>query len=253
VGASVESTSRTAAAFFDLDKTIISRSSTLAFVPAFYRHGLITRSQAIRGACAQLIFRVHGAGPDRMMRIREQVSELCRGWAADQVSEIVSADLASTVVPLVYDRARELIAAHAAAGHDVVIVSSSGQEIVTPIGVMLGATGVIATRMEIAQGRYTGAMQFYAYGEAKAVRMRELAAERGYDLADCFAYSDSVTDVPMLTAVGHPHAVNPDRALRKVARERGWPVLAFEGQTLSELPRMPVTPEKKAIAPSGAD
>jgi HAD superfamily hydrolase (TIGR01490 family) len=219
------------AAFFDLDKTIISRSSTLAFVPSFYQHGLITRSEAIRGACAQLIFRLHGAGPNRMARVRDQVAELCRGWPADEVGEIVSANLAQTIVPHLYTEARELVARHVAAGHDVIIVSSSGQEMVAPIGALLGAARVIATRMEVAAGRYTGVMEFYAYGEAKALRMRDLATECGYELADCFAYSDSVTDVPMLAAVGHPHAVNPDRALRKVAAARNWPVLAFGGKS----------------------
>jgi phosphoserine phosphatase len=93
----------------------------------------------------------------------------------------------------------------------------------------VGAALVVATRMEIAEGCYTGQIEFYAYGPAKAERVRELAAERGYRLADCSAYSDSITDLPMLEAVGHPHAVNPDRALRRVAQLRGWPVLAFSG------------------------
>jgi HAD superfamily hydrolase (TIGR01490 family) len=229
VGTSVESAGATAAAFFDLDKTIISRSSTLAFVPSFYQHGLITRSEAVRGACAQLIFRLGGAGPAKMERIRDQIGELCRGWPADQVSEIVSSHLAATIIPYIYPQARDLLAAHACAGHDIIIVSSSGAELVGPIGAMLGAREVIATQMEIAHGQYTGTMNFYAYGEAKAVRMQELAALGRYRLADCFAYSDSVTDVPMLESVGHPHAVNPDRALRKVARERDWPVLTFSG------------------------
>jgi HAD superfamily hydrolase (TIGR01490 family) len=232
VSVSVESAGRTAAAFFDLDKTIISRSSTLAFAPSFYQHGLITRSEAIRGACAQLMFRVSGAGPNRMERVREQVGELCRGWPADQVGEIVRRCLAQAIVPYVYSQARDLLSEHVRAGHDVVIVSSSGQEMVGPIGALLGVSSVIATRMEVAAGRYTGVIDFYAYGEAKAAGMRELAAERDYRLADCFAYSDSVTDVPMLEAVGHPRAVNPDRALRKVARARGWPVLAFSHQAV---------------------
>ena len=169
-----------------------------------------------------------------MERIRDQLSELCRGWSADQVGEIVRRHLAQTIVPYVYARAQELLAEHNAAGHDVIIVSSSGQEMVAPIGALLGVTQIIATRMQVAAGRYTGVTEFYAYGEAKAQGIRDLAASRGYRLADCHAYSDSVTDVPMLEAVGHPHVVNPDRALRKIARSREWPVLAFTDLAGSE-------------------
>jgi hypothetical protein len=98
---------------------------------------------------------------------------------------------------------------------------------VEPIGEMLGVDRVVATRMVTVDGHYTGEIDFYAYGENKAVALRQVAAESGYDLADCYAYSDSVTDLPMLSAVGHPTAVNPDRALRKAAAEHGWPVLEF--------------------------
>jgi HAD superfamily hydrolase (TIGR01490 family) len=227
VGSSVESDGTIAAAFFDLDKTIISRSSTLAFGPSFYRHGLITRTDALRTAFAQLVFRLGGADHQRMERIRTQVGELCRGWSAERVSEIVSRHLDETIVPLVYADARRLIAAHGRAGQDVIIVSTSGVEMVGPIGALLGASEVIASQMEVADGRYTGEIVFWAYGEAKASRVRELASRRGYRLLDCYAYSDSVTDLPMLEAVGHPRAVNPDRALRRIARERQWPVLAF--------------------------
>ncbi len=126
-------------------------------------------------------------------------------------------------------------------------MSTSGQEMVGPIGALLGAALVIATRMEIAEGCYTGQMEFYAYGEAKAQRVRELAAERGYQLADCYAYSDSVTDLPMLEAVGRPHAVNPDRALRRLAQQRGWPVLAFRELPTAGLPRPgPGQPDRAA-------
>jgi HAD superfamily hydrolase (TIGR01490 family) len=227
VGSYVESDGTIAAAFFDLDKTIISRSSTLAFGPSFYRDGLITRGEAVRTALAQLAFRIGGADHDRMERIRSQVSELCRGWSADRVSEIVRRHLNETILPLVYSEARRLIAEHGSAGQDVIIVSTSGLEMVAPIGDLLGAQDVIATRMQVADGCYTGEMEFWAYGEAKATRVRELAGARGYRLADCYAYSDSVTDLPMLEAVGHPRVVNPDRALRRIARERQWPVLAF--------------------------
>ena len=218
------------AAFFDLDKTIISRSSTLAFVPSFYRHGLISRSQAARGAFAQLVFRAAGADHQQMERVKEQVSRVCRGWSVERVTEIVTANLAATIAPLVYAEARGLLDAHSQAGRDVIIVSTAGQEMVGPIGAMLGASGIIATQMRHAEGRYTGEVEFYAYGEGKAQRIRQLAGERGYDLADCFAYSDSFTDLPMLEVVGHPHAVNPDRLLRRAALSRGWPVLAFAGR-----------------------
>jgi HAD superfamily hydrolase (TIGR01490 family) len=251
VGSSVESDRTIAAAFFDLDKTIISRSSTLAFGPSFYRNGLITRSVAIRTAFAQLVFMVSGAGHHRMERIRAQVGDLCRGWPAERVSEIVRRDLDETIRPLVYAEARRLIAAHGRAGQDVLIVSTSGHEMVGPIGAMLGASEVIATRMTVADGCYTGEMDFWAYGEAKACRMRELAAARGYRLSDCYAYSDSATDLPMLEAVGYPRVVNPDRALRKIARERNWPVLTFgapgaasrlQARTRTAARRDPVSP-----------
>jgi HAD superfamily hydrolase (TIGR01490 family) len=227
VGASVESSGRTTAAFFDLDKTIIARSSTLAFAPTFYRHGLISRGQVCRGAVAQLSFRLSGASHGRMERIRDQVSALCRGWSADIVAQIVTDGLRQTIAPHVYAEARDLLARHQQEGHDVIIVSTSGQEIAGPIGAMLGASEVIATRLEVTDGRYTGGVDFYAYGQAKADRVRALAARRGYQLADCFAYSDSVTDLPLLELVGHPHVVNADRALRKVARARSWPELTF--------------------------
>jgi len=227
VGSSVESDRTIAAAFFDLDKTIISRSSTLAFGPSFYRYGLITRTDALRTAFAQLVFRLGGADHQRMERVRAQVGDLCRGWSAERVSEIVSRHLNETIGPLVYADARRLIAAHGHAGQDVIIVSTSGLEMVGPIGALLGASEVIASQMEVADGRYTGEMVFWAYGEAKASRVRDLASRRGYRLPDCYAYSDSVTDLPMLEAVGHPRVVNPDRALRRIARDRQWPVLAF--------------------------
>ena len=218
---------RSSAAFFDLDKTLISRSSTLAFSRSFYRHGLISRTAMIRAALAQAVFTRAGADHERMERIRSRAGELCRGWPAEQVAGIVEADLDQIIVPHLYDEARALVSGHRAAGRDVIVVSASGHEVVDPIAALLGADTVIATRMVIADGRYTGDVAFYAYGEAKAARMRDLAAERGYRLAECYAYSDSITDLPMLEAVGRPTAVNPDRALRRVAAARGWPVLSF--------------------------
>ncbi|HEX4701150.1 MAG TPA: HAD-IB family hydrolase [Pseudonocardiaceae bacterium] len=225
-GKAAEARSRVAA-FFDLDKTIIAKSSTLAFSRPFYQGGLINRRAALRGAYAQLLLLQGGADAEGIERMRAHLTSLCQGWDVQQVRAIVEETLHDIVDPLVYAEAAALIADHRSRGHDVVVVSASGEEIVTPIALMLGATHSAATRMAIADGRYTGAIDFYCYGENKAVAIRELALANDYDLTRSHAYTDSITDLPMLEVVGCPAAVNPNRALRKLALQRGWPVLSF--------------------------
>ena len=216
-----------AAAFFDLDKTIIARSSTLAFGKPLRAGGLLSRRSALLSAYAQVSYTLGGADADQMDRMRDYLAALCAGWEVDQVRRIVEATLREVVDPLVYDEAVALLEEHHASGHTVVVISSSGEEVVRPVAQMLGADETVATRMVVRDGRYTGEVAFYAYGPGKAEALREMAAQRGWDLADCYAYSDSATDLPMLEAVGHPHAVNPDRALRRAAKDRDWPVLHF--------------------------
>ncbi len=215
------------AAFFDLDKTIIAKSSTLAFSKPFQAGGLISRRAVLRSAYAQFVYHVGGADHDQMERMREFLSGLCAGWDVQTVRDIVAETLHHVVDPLVFDEAVSLIEEHHLAGRDVIIVSASGAEVVEPIGEMLGADGVVATRMEIVEGRYTGAIDFYAYGENKAAALQRLAEQHGYDLSLSYAYSDSVTDLHMLEVVGNPYAVNPDRDLRREANSRGWPILVF--------------------------
>ena len=199
----------------------------LAFGRPFYHGGLINRRSVLRSAYAQFVFALAGADADQMERMRAYLTAMCTGWDVAQVREIVAEALHDIIDPIVYDEAVDLIDMHRAAGRDVVIVSSSGEEVVAPIGEMLGADEVVGTRMVVDDGKYTGEIDFYAYGPEKAVAIRRLAEERGYDLAACYAYSDSATDLPMLEAVGHPFAVNADRALRRVATERDWPMLTF--------------------------
>lgn len=215
------------AAFFDLDKTIIAKSSALAFSRPFYQGGLINRRAVLKSAYAQFVFLVGGADHDQMEKMRQYLSALTRGWNVQQVREIVAETLHELIDPIIYEEAASLIEQHHAAGRDVVIVSSSGSEVVEPIGRLLGADHAIATRLKVENGCYTGEIEYYAYAENKAAAIRELAAEQGYDLAESYAYSDSSTDLPLLEAVGHPSAVNPDRALRKEAAAREWPVLVF--------------------------
>ena len=233
------------AAFFDLDKTVIAKSSALAFGRPFYRDGLITRRDMVKAAYAQLVFRLGGADEHQMARIRDAVAQLCKGWRVDQVQQIVNETLHELINPYVYAEAAALIQEHRSAGRDVVVVSSSGEEMVRPIAAQLGITDVIATRMVVVGGHYTGEVAYYAAGPTKAEAARDLAKERDYDLESSYAYSDSVSDVPLLEAVGHPTAVNPDRGLRRVAGERGWPVLEFRhpiplARRLRERPAVPV-------------
>ena len=217
----------TAAAFFDLDKTVIAKSSTLAFGKHFYKGGLVNRRAVLKSSFAQFVYLLQGADEDSMDKMRDYLKALCAGWSVQQVHDIVAETLHELIDPLVYAEAVELFDEHRAAGREVVLVSSSGEEVVGPIGEMLGVDRVIATRMVVEDGHYTGDIAFYAYGEGKAVAITELAAARGWDQASCYAYSDSATDVPMLSAVGHPVAVNPDKALRKAAADKDWPIRVF--------------------------
>jgi HAD superfamily hydrolase (TIGR01490 family) len=234
------------AAFFDLDKTVIAKSSALAFGRPFYRDGLIGRRDVFKAAFAQLMFRF-GAGSDEqtMARTRDYLAELCKGWRVEQVRQIVQEALDELIQPYVYAEATALIEEHRAAGRDVVLVSSSGDEMVRPIGELLGITDIISTRMVVADGHYTGAIEFYAAGPNKVSAVRAMAEERGYELASSYAYSDSVTDAPLLSLVGHPTAVNPDRGMRRIAIEKGWPMREFRHpiplrQRLRDKPAVPV-------------
>src|SRR3954451_5856998 len=170
------------AAFFDLDKTIIAKSSALAFSKSFYAGGLINRRSVLRSAYAQFVFLVGGADHDQMEKLRTHLSRMVTGWHVDTVREIVADTLHNIVDPLVYDEAVSLIEDHHLAGRDVIIVSASGTEMVEPIGELLGVDAVIASLLSIEEGRYTGDIDFYAYAENKAAAIGDLAERRGYDL-----------------------------------------------------------------------
>lgn len=216
------------AAFFDLDKTVIARSSTLAFGRPFMREGLISRGQVLKGIYAQLVYQLIGADEDKMEKLRVALLELTRGWEKTKIEALVRETINEIIEPVIFEEALALIAEHRAAGRRVYIVSSSGEEIVRPLAEHLGVPHFIATRAKVGpDGCYTGELDFYCYGEHKAVAIREQADKYGIDLSESYAYSDSVTDLPMLEVVGHPHVVNPDRELRGVSAERGWVVLEF--------------------------
>ncbi len=217
------------AAFFDLDKTVIATSSVMALGGTLYREGLISKRTIVRGLYAQVIYMLVGADDEKMERMREAMLTLTRGWDQARVKQIVRETFDDVLTPIIYAEALELIEEHRLAGRKTVLVSSSPIETVEPIGEHLGVDDVIATRARLdSEGRYTGELEFYAYGAHKAEAIREMAVAEGLDLAGSYAYSDSITDLPMLELVGHPVAVNPDRELARVAREREWDIRYFQ-------------------------
>jgi HAD superfamily hydrolase (TIGR01490 family) len=218
-----------AAAFFDLDKTIIAKSSVLAFGRPLYRGGLLSKRTIVRSVYGQVVFMLVGADEAKMEKLRVAMLQLIKGWNQSDVADIVRETLDEIVTPIIFGEALELIDVHQHAGRKVVIVSSAPEEVVRPLGDFLGVDDVIATRVEVdSRGNYTGDLAFYGYGPYKAEAIRAMASREGLDLDESYAYTDSVTDEPMLRAVGHPVAVNPDRDLARLARDEGWPIMRFE-------------------------
>jgi HAD superfamily hydrolase (TIGR01490 family) len=215
------------AAFFDLDKTVIARASMVAFGGPFQRAGLLSRWVLLRALWGQLVYLWVGADEKKLTKTRDAALKLTKGWDQERVRAIVRETLDEVIEPIVFDEALDLIRKHREEGRIVAIVSAAPVEVVEPLADHLGATMAIGTEAKVVDGRYSGELVRYAYGPAKADAISELAAARGIDLAASYAYSDSVTDLPMLELVGHPVAVNPDRPLLRVAEEREWEIVRF--------------------------
>lgn len=219
---------RGAAAFFDLDKTTIANAALFAFSSTLRDAGYINGRLILRAVWGRMIFKYFGADHERMEDMRNHALRLCKGWDKRHVSALVTDALEEVMEPIVFREAIEEIDAHRAAGHKVFMVSASPEEVVVPLSKYLGADGAVATIAQVDRaGKYTGEVEFYSYGPFKVDAMEALALEHDLDLAECYAYTDSITDLPMLEAVGHPVVVNPDRALAKIAIDRGWEVRTF--------------------------
>ncbi len=215
------------AAFFDLDRTLISRSSSLALAGTFRSRGLIGRRQVAKAAIAQLVFARFGAGQSRVGQTADSAMSVLRGLPVTLMREIAVEAWEPVLKPLVYREALELAQDHRARGERVFIASAALQEVVEEISSRLGFDGAVASRAEVRDGAYTGRLDRRLYGQAKADALVELATAEGIDLSGSTAYSDSYSDVPLLQAVGHPVVVNPDRALRRLAAEAEWRSLRF--------------------------
>lgn len=237
------------AAFFDLDKTVIAQPSMVAFGRPLYKAGMISRWLIVRAMWSNTLFHYMGADEERMRKFRESALRITAGWDQALISAIVRDTLIEVIEPIVYDEALDLIREHQAAGRRVFIISASPEEIVAPLAQYLGVDEAIASRAELdGDGRYTGKVEFWSYGPYKAEAMRDAAERHDIDLDASYAYSDSATDVPMLEAVGHPVAVNPDRELSRVAHQRGWEIRRFEhGVPLRERVSMPAPGKTIAV------
>lgn len=221
-----------AAAFFDLDRTLISGASAFPFGVEAWRQGLATRGEIINWAVEAIMFSLTGdKGEGSSTDVRTEFLMRIKGTPVSDLDGIGQAILPK-LVARVRPESRKLIGMHHEAGRDTWIVSASAQGIVEPLAAALGMTGAIGTRGEIAGGVYTGELDGpFIYGPGKAKAIEKLAGDRGYDLALSYAYSDSVSDLPMMDMVGHPVAVNPDSELETLAHERGWPIVIFARKT----------------------
>jgi HAD superfamily hydrolase (TIGR01490 family) len=243
---------RVEAAFFDLDKTVIAKASMVAFSGPLHRAGLLSRRMLLRAAWGQLVYAQFGASPEKLAKLRDSVLRLTIGWDQAEISEIVRETLVDVVEPIVYEEALELIREHRTAGRKVFIISASPEEIVAPLARYLGVDEAIATRAELDdQGRYTGQTELYCYGPAKVVAMQAVAERDGIDLSRSYGYSDSASDKPMLEAVGHAVAVNPDRELLRAAKVNGWEIRRFS-QRVPLRERVPMPAPRHAALGGGA-
>lgn len=218
---------RDAAAFFDLDRTLIAGASTFVFGWVAWRRDLLGTSELLGDLASALSFRVTGGTDDQSDKVRDRILSAVKGRHREELTSL-NDDVLPRLLRSVRPETRRVVERHHDAGRDTYIVSASPIELVGPLAQALGMTGAIATESEIIDGYYTGRLSAeFCYGPGKVNRVRKLADEKGYDLRVCYAYSDSKSDLPLLEMVGHPVAVNPDATLRKVAHDRNWPLVHF--------------------------
>jgi HAD superfamily hydrolase (TIGR01490 family) len=216
------------AAFFDLDKTLMEGSSALHFARAAYRGGMVSRRQLASDAWANLKFRLKGSTDAGTDELRQRILDAIAGQRAVDLARM-GPDVLAGVLPLLYREVLDEAYSHQDAGRPAYIVTAASQELADVLAHVLVLDGGIGMRSEVRDGVYTGkAAGPFTYREGKAEAIRELAAAEAIDLSESYAYSDSESDLPMMRAVGHPVAVNPDRALERVAREEGWRIMRFD-------------------------
>jgi HAD superfamily hydrolase (TIGR01490 family) len=218
-----------AAAFFDLDKTLMAGSSGMQFARIAAKQGIVSRHLLVSWGWEHLRYRLRGTTDERTAEVLKVARELITGVPAKAVDRM-GPEVMAAILPRVFPQMLEEIYAHQDAGRPTFIVSAAGNGVVEQLAHVLGMDGGIGTRYEVdAEGNFTGRLDGpFVYGEGKVTAMREFAAQHEIELAESYAYSDSISDLPMLRAVGHPVTVNPDPPLAALARQEGWQTLHFE-------------------------
>lgn len=222
-----------AAAFFDLDRTLISGASVFPLGIAAWKQGLAQNAELASWAVDALRFKLLGdkGADDSAKTVRNDLLMRIAGVPVEAM-QTLEAEVTPNLVSRVRPESRNLVLMHHSHDRETWIVSASPQALVEPLAGALGMTGAIGTKGEVLDGHYTGKLDGpFVYGKGKAAAVEKLASDRGYDLALCYAYSDSASDLPMLELVGHPVAVNPDSELTSIAHQRGWPVVIFARRT----------------------
>jgi HAD superfamily hydrolase (TIGR01490 family) len=239
------------AAFFDLDRTLIAGSSAYIVAAAARRAGLLGTRQIAADSWSALTFKLRGASDDKTNAVRDRILGAVRGMRQDDLVAL-NADVLPRLLDKIRPEARRLIDLHRHAGRATYIVSASPVEIVEPLATTLGMTGGIGTRSIVVDGAYTGDLDGpFCYGRGKVEAIERLARWEGLDLAQCYAYSDSASDLPMLDAVGHAVAVNPDGQLERHARQHGWPIVHFRQRTRAVVRRAAAGVAATALTAAG--
>ena len=218
-----------AAAFFDLDKTLMAGSSGMQFARVAARGGVVSRTQLWSWGVEHLRYRLRGTTDERTTEVLRVARDLISGVSAKTI-ERMGPEVMAAILPRVYPQMLAEVHTHQDAGRPTFIVSAAGNDVVETLAAVLGMEGGIGTRYEVdAEGNFTGRLDGpFVYGPGKVTAMEEFARAHDIDLAASYAYSDSLSDLPMLRAVGNPVAVNPDPPLAEIAKAERWQTLRFE-------------------------
>lgn len=217
-----------AGAFFDVDNTMMRGASLFAVARKMYGRGAFSLRHALWIGVQQASFVLRGENLASVHRVRDQALALAAGILVDDMSALGDEIYDEFIASRIWPGTRALAQAHLDSGRPVWLVTATPLEVADVIAAKLGLTGALGTVVDQHEGVYTGRLVGeILHGPAKAAAVSELAVREGLDLSASWAYSDSYNDVPLLTVVGHPVAINPDARLRRHALDHHWPVYDF--------------------------